>query len=84
MRVLLDTNVIVSIVTTRGLCADVLRAVLSDHDLVICGKVLDEVRRILRSKFSVPAELVSDYIERLSHETIMAEPEGRPAVAAKD
>lgn len=84
MRVLLDTNVIVSAVTTRGLCTDVFRAVLSDHDLVICGKVLDEVRRILRSKFSVPAELVSEYIELLSHETIMAEPKGRPAVAATD
>ena len=33
MRVLLDTNVIVSAVTTRGLCADVFRAVLAAHEL---------------------------------------------------
>ena len=84
MRVLLDTNVIVSAVTTRGLCADVFRAVLSDHDLITCGKVLDEVQRILRAKFSVPAELVSEYIELIWHDTIMAEPAGRPAVSIKD
>ena len=84
MRILLDTNVIVSAVTTRGLCADVFRAVLSDHDLITCGKVLDEVQRILRAKFSVPAELVSEYIELISHDSIMAEPETRPEVAFKD
>ena len=51
MRVLLDTNVIVSAVTTRGLCADVFRAVLSAHELVTCAQVLQEVRRILSMKF---------------------------------
>ena len=51
MRVLLDTNVIVSAVTTRGLCADVFRAVLAAHELVTCAKVLQEVRRILGMKF---------------------------------
>jgi len=84
MRVLLDTNVIVSAVTTRGLCADVFRAVLSDHDLVTCQKILDEVRRILRSKFFVPAELVSEYLELLSHDTLIAEPKGAPVVSIKD
>ena len=84
MRILLDTNVIVSAVTTRGLCADVFRAVLSDHDLITCGKVLDEVQRILRSKFSVPVALVSEYIELLSHDTIKAEPVGVSAVSIKD
>ncbi len=84
MRVLPDTNVIVSAVTTRGLCADVFRAVLSDHDLVTCRKVLDEVRQILRSKFSAPAELVSEYIELLSHDTLIAEPEGTPVISIRD
>ena len=57
MRVLLDTNVIVSAVTTRGLCADVFRTVLADHELVTCPKVLQEIKRILQHKFSVPDSL---------------------------
>ena len=84
MRVLLDTNVIISAVTTRGLCADVFRAVLSDHDLVTCRKILHEVQRILRSKFSVPAELIAEYVELISDDAIMAEPGGMPVVQIKD
>lgn len=84
MRVLLDTNVIVSAVTTRGLCADVFRTVLSDHDLVTCRRVLQEVQRILRSKFSVPDELISEYIELISRDVILAEPGGKPVPHVKD
>lgn len=84
MRVLLDTNVIISAVTTRGLCADVFRAVLSDHDLVTRRKILHEVQRILRSKFSVPAELVSEYVELVSRGAILAAPGETPVVRIKD
>ena len=84
MRVLLDTNVIISAVATRGLCADVLRAVLSDHGLVTCRGILHEVRRILRSKFSLPAELISEYVELISHDAILAEPGAMPLVQIKD
>jgi hypothetical protein len=39
MKVMLDTNVLASAVATRGLCADVLRAVLAEHELVICPQM---------------------------------------------
>jgi hypothetical protein len=45
MRALLNTNVIVSAATTRGLCADVFRSVLAGHELVTCARVLEEVQR---------------------------------------
>ena len=35
MKVLLDTNVLVSAFATRGLCADVLRLVLTEHEMVV-------------------------------------------------
>ena len=40
MRVLLDTNVLASAAATRGLCADVLRVVLAEHELVVCRQIL--------------------------------------------
>jgi putative PIN family toxin of toxin-antitoxin system len=73
MKVFLDTNVIVSAVTTRGLCADVLRAVLADHELVTSLKVLQEIKRILRSKFSVPDELINEYLGLIGEEALLAE-----------
>jgi uncharacterized protein len=84
MRVLLDTNVIVSAVTTRGLCADVFRAVLSNHQLVTCPQVLQEVRRILHDKFSVPGSLISEYLKLIQHDAILAEGKELPAVRIKD
>ena len=84
MRVLLDTNVIVSAVTTRGLCADVFRAILAEHELVICPQVLQEVRRILRIKFGVPEQLIAEYLELIGQEAIMAESEDLPDLPIQD
>jgi len=78
MRVLLDTNVIVSAVTTRGLGADVFRAVLAAHELVTCSQVIQEVRRILSLKFGVPEQLIAEYLELIGQEAIVAEPEDPP------
>jgi putative PIN family toxin of toxin-antitoxin system len=84
VRVLLDTNVIVSAVTTRGLCADVFRAVLAAHELVTCSQVLQEVRRILSLKFGVPEQLIAEYLELIGEEAIMAEPEDPPDLLIQD
>ena len=57
MRVCLDTNVLVAAFATRGLCADVLRTVLAEHELVIGDVILDELRRVLSTKFKVQRPL---------------------------
>jgi len=56
VRVCLDTNVLVAAFATRGLCADVFRTVLAEHDLVIGDVILAELRRVLTTKFKVPAD----------------------------
>lgn len=55
MKVFLDTNVLVAAFATRGLCADVLRTVLAEHELILGDVVLTEFRRVLSKKFKVPA-----------------------------
>jgi putative PIN family toxin of toxin-antitoxin system len=47
---------LVAAFATRGLCADVLRTVLAEHDLVIGDVILAELRRVLSTKFKVPAD----------------------------
>jgi putative PIN family toxin of toxin-antitoxin system len=84
MRVLLDTNVLVSAVTTRGLCADIFRAVLVDHELVTCTKVLQEITHILHTKFSVPDSLISEYLELIRQDAILAEAKEAPDIQIKD
>ena len=70
MRVFLDTNVLVSAFATRGLCADVLRHILAQHDLIVGEVVIAELRRVLRDRIKIPAQplpLSNNYCEiRLS------------------
>jgi uncharacterized protein len=56
LKVFLDTNVLVAAFATRGLCADVLRAVLAEHELILGEVVLTEFRRVLSKKLKVPEE----------------------------
>lgn len=72
MRVFLDTNVLASAVATRGLCADVMREVLTSHELVTSPQVLNELERILRNKFGVSQDLIDDFILLMGQDTVLA------------
>lgn len=60
MRVFLDTNVLASALGTRGLCADVLRVILGEHELVTGEVVIEELRRVLSRKFGIRADKVKE------------------------
>jgi putative PIN family toxin of toxin-antitoxin system len=63
LRVFLDTNVLASAFGTRGLCADLLQVILSEHELVTGEVVIEELRRVLIRKFDTRADKVND-VER--------------------
>lgn len=58
-RVCLDSNVLVAAFAARGLCADLLRLVLAEHDLVVPVVVMEEVRRVLTTKLDVSPEALA-------------------------
>jgi len=84
MRVFLDTNVLVSAFATRGLCEDVLREVLTTHELVVSSPLLKELERVLRIKFHMPRATVSEILEFLRQETLIARAGAPPDVTLKD
>ncbi len=59
MRIFLDTNVLVAAFATRGLCADLFRLVLQEHELVVSRVVLEELARALREKIGLPVDRVA-------------------------
>jgi uncharacterized protein len=65
LRVFLDTNVLVSAITTRGLSADVFRLVLDKHEFVTGEPVLRETERVLALKFRFPPEIVDQTLQFL-------------------
>ncbi|MBU4321085.1 MAG: putative toxin-antitoxin system toxin component, PIN family [Thermodesulfovibrionales bacterium] len=84
MRVFLDTNVLASAVATRGLCADVLREVLSSHDLIISKHLLNELKEVLQRKFGIPSPLISEFVDMLQQDTILVNPDNPPQIQIKD
>jgi uncharacterized protein len=84
MRILLDTNVLASAAATRGLCADVVRAVLAEHELIISSQVLQELERVLRAKFAVSDALIQDFIWLIQQDAVLAETRDIPDVRLKD
>ncbi|MBA3562535.1 MAG: putative toxin-antitoxin system toxin component, PIN family [Gammaproteobacteria bacterium] len=78
MKVFLDTNVLISAFATRGLCEDVMRAVLIEHELVVGEVVLEELQRVLETKFAVPLEIVQGLVDLLSQQRVVPRPD-RPA-----
>jgi len=84
VRVFLDTNVLASAFATRGLCADVLRHVLADHELLVGEVVLQELRRTFKKKFRLPAELVDDIERMLRDHEVVPRPDRPSLVTLRD
>jgi putative PIN family toxin of toxin-antitoxin system len=84
MKVVLDTNVLASAAATRGLCADVLREVLAEHELVICKQITDELKRILIDKFGVAPDLVREFLWLIRQDAATVRPRTVPEVTLKD
>ncbi len=78
MRVFLDTNVLVAAFATRGLCEDVMRTVLVEHELIVGEIVLFELERILEEKMSMPRSKVRAIVDFIRDQAEVIDP-GAPA-----
>lgn len=79
MRVCLDTNVLVSAFATRGLCADVLRLVFAEHELLSGEVILEELQRVLEKRIRVPTRVTAAILELLHNQAVIVP---RPALPA--
>lgn len=77
MRVFLDTNVLVSAFASRGLCADVVRHVLAEHELLTGEVNIVELRRVLRDRIKVPPPAIAA-IERLLRDQVIVPKPPKP------
>lgn len=70
----LDTNVLVSAFATRGICADLFRYVLVEHEPLIGEFVLTELKRVLLNRIKVPPRTVADIESLLRDQEVVAKP----------
>ncbi len=74
MRVFFDANVLVSALLARGLCADLLRLVLTEHTLVTSEVVLAELRDVLSRKGRLSAQQIEDLDSFLREQPVAPRP----------
>ena len=84
MRVFLDTNVLAAAFTTRGLCADVVRYVLAEHQLVTGTVVLDELHDLLANRFKLPGTTTKDILDLLGSQEVVAKPKKVASIPIRD
>ena len=76
MKVFLDTNVLASALTTRGLCAELFEVVLQSHELLTTDPVLRELERILPGKLGQSEEVTEGFIYLLRTHALLVTTEG--------
>jgi putative PIN family toxin of toxin-antitoxin system len=84
VRVFLDTNVLISAFAARGLCADLMRLLLAEHD-VLTGEVnLVELRRVLAKRFKAPAAQMDQIEQLLRDQTVIPKPTALLSLKVRD
>lgn len=84
MKVFLDTNVLAAAFATRGLCSDLIREVLENHELVSSLEILAELKRVLNKKFKVPAEQTEEILDLIHSSAHIASPSADASYAIAD
>ncbi len=84
MRIFLDTNVLVSAYTARGICADLVRHILAEHELLTGEVNLVELRRVLRDRFHASPALIAAVESELREQTIIPKPVRTSPIPARD
>jgi putative PIN family toxin of toxin-antitoxin system len=79
VRIFLDTNVLVSALAARGLCAEVLELVLLDHELITGRNVLRELEKALRDKVKLSVARSTEIIDFVSNEATQIVDKAEPA-----
>jgi putative PIN family toxin of toxin-antitoxin system len=84
LRVFLDTNVLVAAYATRGICADVVRLVLGEHELLIGEVVLEELEAVMARKLKLPEAYIREALSSLREKHVEPHPETIPNVNIRD
>ena len=74
MKVFLDTNVLISAFATRGLCADLFRLLIAEHDVQTGEVNLVELRRVLIERFRASPEQADLAEQLLRDHTVIPQP----------
>lgn len=71
MRVMLDTNILISSFIFKSKTINELINELSkNHEIVICSYVIEELKELIKSKFLVKQEKLDDFLKDFSYDLV--------------
>jgi predicted nucleic acid-binding protein len=76
--------VLVSAIATRGLCADVFRIVLAEHQLIVSDVLLNEVEKVLLEKLNLPKDIIQSFIDFIQRDRIISKTSELIEIELKD
>ena len=84
MRILFDTNILVSAFTSLGLCHQAYERALARADIVTARRLLDELHGTLVEKMKIDAPLADEILAELANELEIVEPMPLPKSICRD
>ena len=84
MRIVLDSNVLLSAFGSGGVCRELLETCLAAHEVFISEFILDEFARHLIAKFRVPPEVLDADVRFLRTECALVQPAEMAPDACRD
>jgi putative PIN family toxin of toxin-antitoxin system len=84
MRVVVDANVAIAAVATRGLCEAIMELCLEHHHVVLCDGILKEIDTKLKTRLKVPRSVRLEYLKLLRNQAHILKPVRVPKDACRD
>lgn len=84
MKVFLDTNVLVSAFAARGLCADLMRVLLVEHQILTGEVNLAELHRVLSERIGATADEIARVDAVVRDQTIVPMPSALHPIEVRD
>lgn len=74
MKIVLDANVIIAAFASRGLCESIMEVCLSEHEILLCDELLEEILRNLRWKIKLSVKIVDEISDFLLEQSRIIDP----------
>lgn len=75
MRVVIDANVAIAAVASRGLCEAAMELCLESHQMISCDGLLLEIEEKIHKKLKVPKAIAQEYVTTLKNRSLMLKPD---------
>ncbi|MEI8345937.1 MAG: putative toxin-antitoxin system toxin component, PIN family, partial [Pseudomonadota bacterium] len=84
MRIVVDTNIYVAALATRGLCHVLVEAMLTDHEIITASEILKELEEVISRKLKIPVTTRKEIISFWQKQAIIVHPVTIDSSACRD